>query len=107
MGWVSEKDIEEYIEVTEATTAAPEEDEEEPAGDTDTSYTAVISSAEGLNFRTGPGSEYEVKYTIPGGFRVRVTKQSTENPGWVYVTVEDDSYPYGSPSGWVSSEFLS
>jgi len=108
MGWVSEKDIEEYVEESvEDTTASAPEAEEAPAGDSDASYTAVISSAEGLNFRTGPGSDYEVKYTVPGGYHVRVSKESTENPGWVYVTIEDDRYPYGSPSGWVSSEFLS
>lgn len=107
MGWVSEKDIEEYIEATVEDTTAATEPEEEPEENTDTSYTAVIASAEGLNFRTGPGSDYEVKYTIPGGYRVRVTKESSENPGWVFVIIEDDSYPYGSPSGWVSAEFLS
>ena len=108
MGWVIEKDLEEYVEPT---TTAPVTDapvqEEAPAGDTEVSYTAVISSDEGLNFRTGPGSDYEVKYTVPGGYRVRVSLESSENPGWVYVTIEDGSYPYGSPSGWVSSEFLS
>ncbi len=106
MGWVSEDDLEEYVEepVVEATTSAPEAEETPEA---DTSYTAVIASAEGLNFRTGPGSDYEIKYTVPGGYRVRVTKESSENPGWVFVTIEDDSYPYGSPSGWVSAEFLS
>lgn len=108
MGWVNEDDLEEYVEepVVETTTSAPQE-EEAPAGDGEVSYTAVISSAEGLNFRTGPGSDYEIKYTVPGGYRVRVSKESAENPGWVYVTIEDERYPYGSPSGWVSSEFLS
>ncbi len=105
MGWVSEYDIEEYVEPT---TAAPVTDapEETPSGDSGALYYAVISSDVGLNFRMGPGSDYEIKYTVPGGYRVRVTEESSENPGWVYVVIDDASYPYGSPSGWVSSEFL-
>lgn len=108
MGWVNEDDLERYVEepAVDATTEAPVT-EEAPAGDSDVSYTAVINSDEGLNFRTGPGADYEIKYTVPGGYRVRVSKQSAENPGWVYVTIEDSRYPYGSPSGWVSAEFLS
>ncbi len=108
LGWVNEKDLEEYVEptTTAPVTDAPEQ-EEAPAGDKEVSYTAVISSDEGLNFRTGPGSDCEVKYTVPGGYRVRVSLESSENPGWVYVTIEDERYPFGSPSGWVSSEFLS
>ena len=105
MGWVDEDVVLEYVE--ETTAAAIEETEEDaPAADSEVSYLAVISAPEGLNFRQGPGTDYATKYVVPGGYYVRVTLESAENPGWVYVTIEDSRYPYGSPSGWVSADFL-
>ena len=66
----------------------------------------MINSEYGLNFRSGPGAEYGADYVVPGGFYVRVTAVSEEDPAWVYVTVEDSRYPYGTPGGWVLAEYL-
>lgn len=107
MGWVYANDVEEYVEGTEAESAEPEENvTDAPSGEDDGSYLAIINSAEGLNFRSGPGAEYGAEIVVPGGFYVRVTDYSAENPGWVYVVVEDDRYPYGTPGGWVLEEYL-
>ena len=123
MGWVYSEDVEEYKEQEDTTaaeeeqttasaeeqTTAPAEEQTTTAAASDensTSYLAMIGAAEGLNFRNGPGSDYGSELVVPGGFYVRVTAVSEENPGWVYVTVEDDRYPYGSPSGWVLEEYL-
>ena len=123
MGWVYSGDVEEYKEQEDTTaaeeeqttasaeeqTTAPAEEQTTTAAASDentTSYLAMIGAAEGLNFRSGPGSDYGANLVVPGGFYVRVTAVSEENPGWVYVTVEDDRYPYGSPSGWVLEEYL-
>ncbi len=107
MGWVYAKDVEEYIEGAETESAEPEQEVTDAPSDEGTaSYLAMINSAEGLNFRSGPGYDYGSEFTVPGGFYVRVTAYSDENPGWVYVTVEDDRYPYGTPSGWVLEEYL-
>ena len=105
MGWVYAGDVDEYIEDT---TAATEEEQTTAAASDEntTSYLAMIGAAEGLNFRSGPGYDYSSEYTIPGGFYVRVTAVSEENPSWVYVTVEDDRYPYGTPGGWVLEDYL-
>ena len=66
----------------------------------------MIMSTTGLNFRTGPGTDYGVSVVVPGGFYVTVYGYSETNPGWVYVTVEDSRYPYASPSGWVYEGYL-
>lgn len=108
IGWVSAKDIEQYEEQENTTQATEPEQEvtDAPEEEQTVSYLAMINSAEGLNFRSGPGYDYGADFVIPGGYYVRVTAVSDENPGWVYVTVEDERYPYGSPSGWVLEEYL-
>ena len=127
MGWVYEKDLEAYVEGTteaaeteestepsqevtepeETVTELTEEVTQAPEQESDsTSYVAMIGAAEGLNFRTGPGYDYSAEVVVPGGFYVRVTAVSEEDPAWVYVTVEDDRYPYGTPGGWVLVEYL-
>ena len=118
MGWVYAKDIVEYVEEGQTATQDPDVEESTTKADTqvedttatpsedDDSYIAMINSDVGLKFRTGPGEEYGSDIVVPGGFYVRVTSYSEENPGWVYVTVEDDRYPYGAPSGWVLEDYL-
>lgn len=112
-GWVSASDVYEYVEETTTaaqtttaqttTTAATVSDYKEFAS----SYDAVVNSDVGLNVRTGPGTGYGVSVVLPYGYTVTVKGYSATDSDWVYVTVTDSSYPYGSPSGWVHSDYLS
>ncbi len=107
MGWVDADDVYEYEPTTQqSTTSGSSSSSGSGYVDYASPYSAMIMSTTGLNFRTGPGTDYGVSVVVPGGFYVTVYGYSETNPGWVYVTVEDSRYPYASPSGWVSESYL-
>lgn len=115
-GWVSVSDVYEYdnsqTTTTQQTTTSSATTTTGSSSDTgyteySSAYKAVINSPDGLNFRTGPGTDYSVSLVVPAGFYVTVYGYSSYDSDWVYVTVTDSNYPYGSPSGWVHSDYLS
>lgn len=107
MGWVDADDVYEYEPTTQqSTTSGSSSSSGSGYVDYASPYSAMIMSTTGLNFRTGPGTDYGVSVVVPGGFYVTVYGYSETNPGWVYITVEDSRYPYASPSGWVSESYL-
>lgn len=70
-----------------------------------TSYTATITDS--LNFRKGPGTQYDKIITVPYGYVVTVYGYSSTNPDWVYVEVTDSRYaPYGTAEGWINSAYI-
>ena len=107
MGWVDADDVYEYQPTTQqSTTSGSSSSSGSGYVDYANPYTAMVMSTTGLNFRTGPGTDYGVSVVVPGGYYVTVYGYSETNPGWVYVTVEDSRYPYASPSGWVYESYL-
>ena len=108
MGWVATSSVYEYEPTTQSSAGSSSSSSSSGSGyvDYSYSYTAMVMSTSGLNFRTGPGTDYGVSAVVPGGYYVRVYGYSETRPGWVYVTVEDSRYPYASPSGWVSESYL-
>ena len=107
MGWVDADDVYEYQPTTQQSgNSGSSSSSGSGYVDYASPYSAMIMSTTGLNFRTGPGTDYGVSVVVPGGFYVTVYGYSETNPGWVYVTVEDSRYPYASPSGWVSESYL-
>lgn len=90
---------------TTTTTTEPTTEYDDGYQEYNNPYTATISDA--LNFRSGPGTQYTVKGTVPYGYTVTVYGYSTTNNGWVYVEVTDERYEqYGALEGWVLSDYL-
>ncbi len=58
-------------------------------------------TANGLNLRKGPGTDYDVIVLIPKNYPVKVIGYKNGVSGWVYVT--DMTYGH---SGWVSAAYL-
>ena len=59
---------------------------------------ATVLPAEGLNLRSGPGTNFSVVITVPGGARVQVVGRPTAD-NWYSVV-------YNDRLGWVKGEFL-
>jgi len=60
---------------------------------------ATVNSANGLNMRKGPGTNYDRIAAIPDKTKVSDIGNTAAQPGWVYVQ-------YGSTEGWVSKQYL-
>ena len=63
----------------------------------------IIMPEDGLNLRTGPGTEYDVITLIPQGIWVNERGNGGDQEGWFFVscTIEGTEY-----FGWVSSEYV-
>lgn len=59
----------------------------------------------GLVMRTGPGTDYQRKGSIPVGSSVNVWGALRSTPGWVYVSWYDQQSAQ-TVYGWVSQEYL-
>ena len=55
--------------------------------------------------RTGPGTDYQRKGSIPAGSFVTVQGALRSTPGWVYVSWYDQQSAQ-TVYGWVSQEYL-
>lgn len=64
----------------------------------DPAPTASVSSPEGLNLRSGPGTTYDVVAVMPNGAVVTISGAASDN--WLPVT-------YTDKSGWADSAYLS
>lgn len=80
--------------VTQAATVTPRPQESPGATETPTLDVCIVTAAEALNLRTGPGVEYPVTYWLAAGDVLRIAKSFN---GWLYVTTQDGR------AGWVNS----
>ena len=131
-GWVSTSGLNEYVTTTATTTrptttkptttrpsttttttttttTQPTTAYDDGYKEYESAYTATITPPDNdaLNFRSGPGTQYTIKATVPYGYIVTVHGYSTTNPDWVYVEVTDSRYAqYGSAEGWVYKAYI-
>lgn len=77
--------------------SAPHSDIVEPDGEFSTQLVAKTTAE--LNFRKGPGTQYESMLLIPQGGKVTEVGYLTDDHLWVYVD-------YSGGRGWVDSEWL-
>ena len=67
--------------------------------------TFITTADSGLVMRTGPGTGYQRKGSIPAGSFVAVQGALRSTPGWVYVSWYDQQSAQ-TVYGWVSQEYL-
>ena len=92
---------------TEAGTEVAEPDEDstesevtQPAPDTDGAV-GIVNAPDGINMRTGPGTEYSVISIIPDGETLTIVGVSQDKEWWV---IENPEGP--DEQGWVSGNFV-
>jgi hypothetical protein len=69
-----------------------------PAPPTPTVPTAIVVSANGLNLRSGPGSQYDILTVLVNGLALPITGQDTLYPDWWQVQA-------GDQTGWISATY--
>ncbi len=63
-------------------------------------YTASITAAQGVNFRKGPGTDYDAITIIGHGEKVTVKGKDKDKPEWFFVVYKEDT------EGYIHSSYL-
>ena len=91
------------VEDSSVNNQATSEQSQQPASNNRTPNATIKGEPGSKNIRSGPGTDYDVRYTAYPGDRIRVIGQSNDRGGYPWYKIY---FPQSGAEGWIGSQLV-